>query len=167
MVKRTFRFHLLSARVKDGDTVQVVLDLGRRLRCETDLRLLHWDAPETHTRRQLEKQAGLVVAAQVDLWLARWVPRGLEVLSSAWEEDKFGRLLGDMQASDAGFAGQPPDPAGDPVGIGTWAGCLIAGRMVQQTSPTGARAPWSDLHLQDIIQAGPPLQPGRFQWHHA
>jgi micrococcal nuclease len=56
-------------RVIDGDTVEVVLDRGFFDQMTTSLRLGGLNAPESRTRRALEKKAGLLVKQVVIAWL--------------------------------------------------------------------------------------------------
>ena len=91
-------------RVIDGDTVEVLLELGHSLAPETlftavcPLRLAGIDAPETRTRDAAEKAAGLRVKNALRMLLtthgAAWaLSTGI---TGAAGQDKFGRLLGDL-----------------------------------------------------------------------
>lgn len=92
MTSSTFVFPLLGYRVIDGDSIEVEVDLGMRLRWIGSLRLHRIDAPEM---RGTQRPAGLAVRRIVEAWLDERAPRGLRVHSHEW--DKFGRLLGDVQ----------------------------------------------------------------------
>ena len=78
-------------RVVDGDTVDVMIDLGFDIWTKQRVRLLGIDAPESRTRDLEEKERGL---AATD-WLTDRI--GDEVLTLVTEYDsrgKFGRVLG-------------------------------------------------------------------------
>jgi len=93
-----YLFRLLHAAAIDGDTIRVELDLGMRIRWQGDLRLSGINAPEVHSRRALEKQAGLLVRTAAQVWIdtgSRTIDGCLWVRSDERPE-KFGRLLGDV-----------------------------------------------------------------------
>jgi micrococcal nuclease len=81
----TYTYKLLDVkRVVDGDTVDVVLDLGFRLTTTQRLRLLGVDAPER----------GTTLSREATEFVASWLE---EHRGSAWVEtrktDSFGRYL--------------------------------------------------------------------------
>ncbi|MBT7004601.1 MAG: hypothetical protein HOA06_07765 [Chloroflexi bacterium] len=88
-----FTYNALCTRVVDGDTVDVDIDLGFGIAFNNQrIRLLGIDAPETRTRDDAEKVAGL----RVKKWLADRV-EGKKVVVKTEVGDskgKFGRILG-------------------------------------------------------------------------
>lgn len=86
-----YYYHATVTRVIDGDTAEVVLDLGCHVFHSIRLRFSNIDAPETRTRNDLEKQAGLLVADYVrDLIEGK----GVYVSSHKPNEKSFDRYVG-------------------------------------------------------------------------
>lgn len=56
-------------RIIDGDTISVLLDKGFNDNKTVSLRLIGLNAPESRTRRALEKEAGLLVKAVTTKWI--------------------------------------------------------------------------------------------------
>jgi micrococcal nuclease len=79
------------ARVVDGDTLDLDLDLGFSITLRQRVRLIGIDAPEVRTRDAAEKARGLATAAHVVGWLGR--PG--QVLVTTTKDDKYGRMLAD------------------------------------------------------------------------
>ena len=82
-------------RVVDGDTVDVVLDLGFDILYKSRVRLYGIDTPESRTRNKDEKARGKMAAA----YLARAINNGDKVVIQTKLKDsrgKFGRVLGDV-----------------------------------------------------------------------
>ena len=89
-------------RVVDGDTVDLMINLGFELFTKKRVRLYGIDAPETRTRDLIEKKAGLktkerllqlILGHEVDLDRAR-----VDLESHDW--DKYGRVLGTLWVGD-------------------------------------------------------------------
>ncbi len=82
-------------RVVDGDTVDVVLDLGFDILYKSRVRLYGIDTPESRTRNKDEKARGKMAAA----YLERAINNGDKVVIQTKLKDsrgKFGRVLGDV-----------------------------------------------------------------------
>ena len=82
-------------RVVDGDTVDVVLDLGFDILYKSRVRLYGIDTPESRTRNLDEKARGKMAAA----YLERAINNGDKVVIQTKLKDsrgKFGRVLGDV-----------------------------------------------------------------------
>lgn len=88
----TFDIHS-TVRVYDGDTIRVLLDRGFHDYSERTVRLRGIDAPEKHGPT---KAQGQKVRAAVAQWLAVGRGRGLKLVSYAVEDDKYGRVIGDI-----------------------------------------------------------------------
>lgn len=89
-------------RVVDGDTVDLLINLGFDLLTKKRVRLFGIDAPETRTRDFNEKKKGLetkdrltslLLGDEVDLDRAR-----VDLESHDW--DKYGRVLGTLWVGD-------------------------------------------------------------------
>jgi endonuclease YncB( thermonuclease family) len=100
--QQKFSFPILSYDVgprDDGDSFDVVVDLGFHTTREVRVRLLGIDAPELRVSRQT--RAAIVARARLREWLDNWSKAGpLRLLSQ--ELDQYGRPLGDIVAD--GFA---------------------------------------------------------------
>jgi len=84
----------------DGDTVELVIDLGFKLVIHTKARVYGINAPEVHSKDPEEKAAGLKA-----LDFARQLaPTGSTIIArthkATREEEKFGRWLADITLAD-------------------------------------------------------------------
>jgi micrococcal nuclease len=82
-------------RVVDGDTVDVVLDLGFDILYKCRVRLYGIDTPESRTRNKDEKARGKMAGA----FLKEAIDNGNKVVIQTKLKDsrgKFGRVLGDV-----------------------------------------------------------------------
>ena len=82
-------------RVVDGDTIDVVLDLGFDILHKSRVRLYGIDTPESRTRNLDEKARGKMAGA----FLKEAVEKGEKVVIQTKLKDsrgKFGRVLGDV-----------------------------------------------------------------------
>ncbi len=82
-------------RVVDGDTIDVVLDLGFDILYKSRVRLYGIDTPESRTRDLDEKARGKMAGA----FLKEAIDNGTKVVIQTKLKDsrgKFGRVLGDV-----------------------------------------------------------------------
>ena len=82
-------------RVVDGDTIDVVLDLGFDILYKSRVRLYGIDTPESRTRNLDEKARGKMAGA----FLKDAIEKGEKVVIQTKLKDsrgKFGRVLGDV-----------------------------------------------------------------------
>ena len=82
-------------RVVDGDTVDVVLDLGFDILYKCRVRLYGIDTPESRTRNKDEKARGKMATA----FLKDAIEKGKKVVIQTKLKDskgKYGRVLGDV-----------------------------------------------------------------------
>jgi len=82
-------------KVVDGDTVDVVLDLGFDILYKSRVRLYGIDTPESRTRNKDEKARGKMASA----FLKEAIEDGEKVVIQTKLKDsrgKFGRVLGDV-----------------------------------------------------------------------
>ena len=86
-------------KVVDGDTVDVVLDLGFDILYKSRVRLYGIDTPESRTRNKDEKARGKMASA----FLKEAIEDGEKVVIQTKLKDsrgKFGRVLGDVVVDD-------------------------------------------------------------------
>ena len=80
-------------RIVDGDTVDVVIDLGFSILYSTRVRLYGIDTPESRTRNKDEKVRGFLSK----YYLKDWLEKGDVVIRTYKDKKgKFGRVLGEM-----------------------------------------------------------------------
>ena len=86
-------------RVVDGDTVDVVLDLGFSIDYRDRVRLMGIDTPESRTRNLKEKALGLASKARLKQLCAEY--KGDLILRTSKDgKGKFGRILGSLFSID-------------------------------------------------------------------
>ncbi len=93
-----YEYNALVVRVVDGDTVDVILDLGFDVRLKSRVRLYGIDAPESRTRDLEEKKYGLAAKEFLEKNLA--VSSKCVVQTSYDGRGKFGRVLGTFLVHD-------------------------------------------------------------------
>ena len=79
-------------KIVDGDTVDVVIDLGFDITRKERVRLKGIDTPETLTKDAVEKKYGLEAKEYVE----KWFSEQKEILIRTYKDDKYGRTLGDF-----------------------------------------------------------------------
>ena len=95
--KHVFEFPLTSYRVIDGDTVEILVDLGFNISHKVAIRLRGVNTPE---KRGVQAEAGKKVTTVVENWFIDNVERGIKCL--VYSLDKFnGRALGDFYYEDS------------------------------------------------------------------
>tara|TARA_R100000995_G_scaffold6929_1_gene3112 strand:+ start:2170 stop:2586 length:417 start_codon:yes stop_codon:yes gene_type:complete len=95
-------------RVVDGDTVDVVLDLGFDILHKCRVRLYGIDTPESRTRNLDEKARGKMASA----FLSEAINTGKQVVIQTKLKDskgKYGRVLGDVVVDDVNINQQMVD----------------------------------------------------------
>tara|TARA_R110002110_G_scaffold375984_1_gene585788 strand:+ start:70 stop:504 length:435 start_codon:yes stop_codon:yes gene_type:complete len=84
-------------RVVDGDTVDVIIDLGFDIFYKSRVRLYGIDTPESRTRNKDEKVRGLMSKQ----YLINELEKGQVVIKTHKDKKgKFGRVLGEMYVGD-------------------------------------------------------------------
>ena len=76
-------------KVVDGDTIDVVIDLGFSVSIKSRIRLAGINAPETRTLDINEKSKGLDAKS----WLEKEL-KDQEIIIKTIKEEKYGRMLG-------------------------------------------------------------------------
>jgi endonuclease YncB( thermonuclease family) len=84
-------------RVVDGDTVDLILDLGFGLFKKERVRIAGVDTPEKRTRNLKEKQLGCDATDFVEKWFAV----DGEIVVRTEKDGKYGRLLGWIHRDNA------------------------------------------------------------------
>jgi endonuclease YncB( thermonuclease family) len=91
-----FDYNVKVGRVVDGDTVDVIIDLGFSIHHKARVRMMGIDTPESRTRNLEEKALGLASKARLKELL-----KGQKVrLECTKEKGKFGRILGSLWIGD-------------------------------------------------------------------
>ena len=91
--QKLFHYKATVARVIDGDTIDVVLDLGFDISYRGRIRFEGINAPESRTRDAVEKQAGLAAKRYVEDWI-NGLERRVIIQTSLDDRGKYGRILG-------------------------------------------------------------------------
>ena len=77
-------------KIVDGDTVDVLIDLGFNTTKKERVRLLGIDTPESATKDLAEKKLGLEAKEYITQWFTKNTPFRLQTT----KDDKYGRILG-------------------------------------------------------------------------
>ena len=96
---KLYHYNAKVSRVVDGDTIDVVLDLGFDVSLKARVRFFGIDAPESRTRDAEEKMRGLESKAYVQNWIDGHDNK-IIIETSLDERGKFGRILGRILCPD-------------------------------------------------------------------
>ena len=96
-----FEYEATLDRVVDGDTIDVLIDLGFNIHTKKRVRIFGINTPESRTRDKVEKVKGLAAKARLKE-LLKVDKNKFKLISHG--VGKFGRVLGDIELS-AGNAG--------------------------------------------------------------
>ena len=77
-------------KIVDGDTVDVLIDLGFNTTKKERVRLLGIDTPESVTKDLAEKKLGIEAKEYIIQWFTKNTPFRLQTT----KDDKYGRILG-------------------------------------------------------------------------
>ena len=92
-----YEYNCKIKRVVDGDTVDVIIDLGFDIFYKSRVRLYGIDTPESRTRNKDEKARGLMSKQ----YLIDELEKGQVVIKTHKDKKgKFGRVLGEMYVGD-------------------------------------------------------------------
>lgn len=86
-------------KVIDGDTVDVVLDLGFNVAITQRIRVRNINSAETRTKDLEEKTQGLAAKAFAEDWFSQG-----NIVVKTYKDDKYGRMLGDFFREEENFA---------------------------------------------------------------
>ena len=85
-----YEYSATLVKIVDGDTVDVLIDLGFNISKKERVRLLGIDTPESATKDLVEKKLGIEAKAYTSNWFAKNTRFKLQTT----KEDKYGRILG-------------------------------------------------------------------------
>jgi micrococcal nuclease len=92
-----YEYNCKVTRVVDGDTVDVIIDLGFDISYSSRVRLFGIDTPESRTRDKDEKARGLISKDFLKSYLDKG---GVVIRTRKDKKGKFGRILGEMIVED-------------------------------------------------------------------
>ena len=84
-------------KVVDGDTIDVLFDVGFSMFRKERIRLLGIDTPETHTTNEEEKKIGLAAKAYTETWLTNQKT----LRAKTTKDDKYGRILAEIYGDNS------------------------------------------------------------------
>ena len=90
---KLYHYNATVSRVVDGDTIDVVLDLGFDITLKGRVRFHGMNAPESRTRDPEEKILGLESKLYVEKWVEGHDQKVI-IQTSLDKRGKFGRILG-------------------------------------------------------------------------
>ena len=96
---KLYHYNATVSRVVDGDTIDVVLDLGFDITLKGRIRFQGINAPESRTRDAEEKVRGLEAKLYVEKWVEGHDDKVI-IQTSLDERGKFGRILGRILCPD-------------------------------------------------------------------
>ena len=79
-------------KVVDGDTIDVVFDVGFSMFCKQRIRLNGIDTPESVSKDKQEKAMGM----EAKVFVAEWLRKQKTLRGKTTKDDKYGRLLADI-----------------------------------------------------------------------
>ena len=85
-----YEYSATLVKIVDGDTVDVLIDLGFDLSKKERVRLLGIDTPESATKDLAEKKLGIEAKEYITQWFTNNTPFRLQTT----KDDKYGRILG-------------------------------------------------------------------------
>ena len=89
-----YTYNAIVERIVDGDTLDLLIDLGFKVLKRRRVRLLGINCPETRTRDLEEKKRGLAAKDFVRIWVK--VHPELTVKTHKDKAGKFGRVLAEI-----------------------------------------------------------------------
>lgn len=87
-------------KVVDGDTLDLLVDLGFRIHHRIRVRLLGVDCPETRTSDKVEKSKGLEAKEYTNSYVSECMEKYGYVLVTTESTDKYGRWLAHINSPD-------------------------------------------------------------------
>lgn len=79
-------------KVVDGDTIDVLIDVGFNMFRSERIRINRVDTPESITKDDYEKKFGL----EAKEYVANWLKTQIEIKIKTFKDDKYGRILADI-----------------------------------------------------------------------
>lgn len=87
-------------RIVDGDTIDILIDLGFNMFTAQRLRLAGIDTPEIHTRNPAEKEHAIRAKGFVIDFFEEAKLNGYQIYVKTTLDDKYGRMLGRVVANN-------------------------------------------------------------------
>jgi micrococcal nuclease len=84
-------------KVIDGDTVDLVIDLGFNIFRNEKIRLNRVDTPETNSSNELEKKMGI----ESKIFVTEWLNNQSSLKVKTFKDDKYGRMLGEIIGNES------------------------------------------------------------------
>jgi len=91
MIENLHHYNCELKRIIDGDTVELIIDLGFNIKIETDLRLEGIDTPEVNSSNGLEQEA----AYRSEVFLGQLIEKE-ELIVRTKKNDMYGRYIGTL-----------------------------------------------------------------------
>lgn len=126
-MKPTYDVEILQLTMIDGDTHKMIVDPGWSIRIDVTSRIFGIDAPEKNTL------AGQLVLKVARLWLVEGRYR-----FTSHSLDMYGRSIGDVYRPDKTEL--------------TYAGFMLAHKLVKPYGGKGKRAPWTSEELAEVVR---------------
>jgi micrococcal nuclease len=79
-------------KIVDGDTLDVIIDVGFDMMRKERIRINRVDTPESKTTNELEKKLGLEAKEYVEYWISNQKQIKIKTI----KDDKYGRILGEL-----------------------------------------------------------------------
>lgn len=79
-------------RIIDGDTIEILIDIGFNIFHKEKVRLNRIDTPEIHSKNEFEKKLGKEAIDYLQAWIEK--QNSLSIRTS--KDDKYGRILGEI-----------------------------------------------------------------------
>jgi len=89
-----YQYEVEVLRVVDGDTIDVMIDLGFDIRVKKRVRLYGINAPETRTRDKREKEKG----NKSKKFLIEYLSNKQQIILNSLDIGKYGRVVGEIIA---------------------------------------------------------------------
>jgi micrococcal nuclease len=96
---KLYHYNATVSRVVDGDTIDVILNLGFDITLKGRIRFHGMNAPESRTRDPEEKMRGLESKIYVEKWVEGHDQKVI-IQTSLDKRGKFGRILGRILCPD-------------------------------------------------------------------
>jgi len=97
--RKLFHYQACVVRVVDGDTIDVILDLGFDISYRRRVRFHGINAPQSRTKDPVEKEAGLAAKRYVEDWISA-LEQQVIIQTSLRDGSDVGHILGRILNDD-------------------------------------------------------------------
>ena len=97
--RKLFHYQACVVRVVDGDTIDVILDLGFDISYRRRVRFHGINAPQSRTKDPVEKEAGLAAKRYVEDWISA-LEQQVIIHTSLGDGSEVGHILGRILNDD-------------------------------------------------------------------